>query len=206
MSSAQQNLSLAVAAMRFANSRIKLQSNQVSDIVLSFGKAMSCVADMREARSQAEQSWYRSFMTEYRGMHEREIRKKSERDYWERRYMIMKYQMLKAIQHGCGNCGELSSTAFFYMLDKKTRPIEKMFYKGGDHAFCVVGRRSDSREADPRTWGAAAAICDPWNEVACMASEHKSKLPSIGEVIADPNQSIASWYRLEGPGPLPQGL
>jgi hypothetical protein len=39
-----------------------------------------------------------------------------------------------------------------------------------------------------------------------MASEHKSKLPSIGEVIADPNQSIASWYRLEGPGPLPQGL
>ncbi|NBC31224.1 MAG: hypothetical protein GVY13_00960 [Alphaproteobacteria bacterium] len=204
MSQAARNLKLAVAAMRWTNSRIKMQSNQAGDIVMSFGKSLVCVDTMRDDRKEAERSWNRSFLSHYKaGTNEAEIRRRSPKDFWNRRYMIMKYQMEKAIQHGCGNCGELSSTAFFYLYDKPARPIEKMHIKGGDHAFVVIGRKTGSRDHDPGSWGPDAAICDPWYEVACLAAAYKSELPALAKTFANPNQHIVSWYRLDGKRPLP---
>ena len=206
MSQAARNLKFAVLAMKWTNSRIKLQNNQIWDLVVSFGKAHTCVRQMRTDRENSQAEWNRRFMSQYKeGTTAAEVRRRSPKDFWQWRYTMMKYQMEKAIQHGCGNCGELSSTAFFYLLKEDVRPIEKMEIAGGDHHFVVIGRKAGSPESDPGKWGKDAAICDPWRETACLASDYKGKLPSLAEVMANPKQHIASWYRVDGKGPLPDG-
>jgi hypothetical protein len=68
-----------------------------------------------------------------------------------------------ARQFGCGNCGPHSAVAFVYLRDEaKTFPLDWMMYNNFQHAFVIVGRRSDTVAEDFTTWNRDAAICDPW--------------------------------------------
>lgn len=69
----------------------------------------------------------------------------------------------KARQFGCGNCGPHSAVAFVYLRDQmKVSPLDWMMYNNFQHAFVIVGRRSDTSAGDFTTWNRDAAICDPW--------------------------------------------
>ena len=64
---------------------------------------------------------------------------------------------------GCGNCGPHSAVAFVYLRDElKVLPLDWMMYNNFQHAFVIVGRRSDTEAEDFTTWNRDAAICDPW--------------------------------------------
>ena len=208
MSKAQRNLEIALKAMKWATSRIRLQGNQMVDNLLTQGKANDCVIEMRADHFESKKKLLRTYMPQYNGMKEAEIRKVSERDFWIRRYIFLQYQMKKAIQYGCGNCGELTATTLLHLIYhyRNTRPVEYMHHIGGDHAFVVIGRKGNSTAADPSTWGAAAAICDPWKNAVFTASGFRSRLLSLWEGLTAPDQRIGSWYRVEGAGPLPDGV
>ena len=208
MSKAQRNMEIALKAMEWATSRIPVQSNQIVDRIVTQGDVRGCVLDMRADHSESQNKLLRTYMPQYNGMKEEEIRKKSERDFWIRRYIFLQYQMKKAIQYSCGNCGELTSATLLNLIYhyKYARPVEYMHHIGGDHAFVVIGRKGNSTAADPSTWGAAAVICDPWKKAVFPASGFWSRLQSLWEGLTAPNQRIGSWYRVEGAGPLPDGI
>lgn len=66
----------------------------------------------------------------------------------------------QAKRNGCGNCGENSILAFIYLYDLGVRPLDRMGVDK-DHAFVVIGR-ADGDVNDFKSWGPAAAVCDPW--------------------------------------------
>lgn len=69
-----------------------------------------------------------------------------------------------ARQLGCGNCGPHSAVAFVYLRDQlQVTPIDWMMYNNFQHAFVIVGRRSDTSVENFHTWNRDAAICDPWH-------------------------------------------
>jgi len=60
-------------------------------------------------------------------------------------------------------CGPHSAVAFVYLRDElKVLPLDWMMYNNFQHAFVIVGRRSDTEAEDFTTWNRDAAICDPW--------------------------------------------
>lgn len=61
----------------------------------------------------------------------------------------------------CGNCAEFSIVAFVYLYDRQVRPLDWVSVKSGDHAFLIIGRKPGDIN-DSSSWGADAAICDPW--------------------------------------------
>jgi hypothetical protein len=69
-----------------------------------------------------------------------------------------------AKKHSCGNCGEMTSSAFLHLHNVGIRPLDFVSLKDpADHAFVVIGRKAGT-DNDPfgRTWGKDAVICDPW--------------------------------------------
>jgi hypothetical protein len=64
---------------------------------------------------------------------------------------------------GCGNCREMASSAFVFLLDRGVRPIELMYATpdGADHMFACVGRPRNA-PLDVRQWGADCWFIDPW--------------------------------------------
>jgi hypothetical protein len=64
----------------------------------------------------------------------------------------------------CGNCGELSASAFMYLYHLGVRPLDYMVLKPpADHAFVVIGRPGSPRDDEfGRNWGKTAVVCDPW--------------------------------------------
>jgi len=89
-------------------------------------------------------------------------------------------------QFGIGNCEELATEAFFYLLKKKHPHlrVELMSFNkpGGDHAFVVLGRKPGSDENDVSTWGDEAVICDPWARKIFPASLAKKYLQNYIEL------------------------
>ena len=64
-----------------------------------------------------------------------------------------------------GNCNEQSITAFVWLLDRGVKPIAWMYLTNGKHAFVVLGR-TPKTGVDPKEWGEAVVVCDPWNNEA----------------------------------------
>ena len=200
------NLKYAKAAMQWTVKRVTMSSNQLSDYIVYGSKPGICVTQMRKESQSDIKSWNKVFFDKYKkGTDLDQIRRVNPKDYWMFRYNEIKVQAQNAIQHGCGNCGELSSTAFMYLLGMSIRPIEKMRVDGGDHAFVVIGRVKNSKEDDISTWGKDAAICDPWNEMAIVASSYWKSASFIWGQRGS-SRKLASFYRVDGKGPLPDGV
>ena len=96
---------------------------------------------------------------------------------------------------GAGQSGEHAAVAFAYLLQRGVRPLHYMHSVGREHAFVVVGRKAPERQVEredleddqvggllvtpnepesdikPESWGADAAICDPWTGVAYRQPE-----------------------------------
>jgi len=66
----------------------------------------------------------------------------------------------QARRNGCGNCGENSILAFLFLYDLGVRPLDRLGVDQ-DHAFVVIGRAAGDVN-DFKSWGKAAAVCDPW--------------------------------------------
>ena len=64
-----------------------------------------------------------------------------------------------------GNCNEQSITAFVHLYDRGIRPLAWMHLTNGKHAFVVLGR-TPKTGVDPKEWGEAVVVCDPWNNEA----------------------------------------
>src|SRR5262249_37753580 len=72
-----------------------------------------------------------------------------------------------ALKKGCGNCQEKVAVAITWLRDQDVLPLDFMdlnTYNGIDHAFVVIGRKSDSLDYNPSTWGLDAIVCDPWHD------------------------------------------
>jgi hypothetical protein len=72
-----------------------------------------------------------------------------------------------------GNCTEISSAAFLYLL-KKRRPdlkVDIFYMKKGNHAILVIGRDWNSNPDDITTWGPNAIVVDVWARKIYPASQ-----------------------------------
>jgi hypothetical protein len=100
-----------------------------------------------------------------------------------------------AEQSGAGLSGEQAAVAFAYLLQRGVRPLHFMHAVGREHAFVVIGRHPPEEEVErddlgddqyggllvtpteaasetgPESWGADAAICDPWSGMAYRQPE-----------------------------------
>jgi hypothetical protein len=150
-------LGQARLAVRYVKERVPTgAANKWSDILESKGGSLLCVLGNRLSRDVAQLVGYRPQAT--KGKLDIEI--------------IAYYTE----ETGCGNCMEQSAVAFTYLLRLGVRPLDWMQITNGDHAFVVVGRKSDSVDSDPESWGVDAAVCDPWYKAAYAASQIHSRL------------------------------
>ncbi|MBW2455810.1 MAG: hypothetical protein JRI68_14935 [Deltaproteobacteria bacterium] len=100
-----------------------------------------------------------------------------------------------AEQSRAGHSGDHALIAFAFLLQRGVRPLHYMHAVGREHAFVVIGRKAPERhvervelgddqlggllvsptepesEIKPESWGADAAICDPWSGVAYRQPE-----------------------------------
>ena len=104
-----------------------------------------------------------------------------------------------AEQSGAGLSGEQAAVAFAYLLQRGVRPLHYMHAVGREHAFVVIGRHPPERQVEgqvgrqeqgddqpgavlltpseplseikPESWGADAAVCDPWAGAAYRLPE-----------------------------------
>lgn len=71
----------------------------------------------------------------------------------------------RALLGGCGNCDEQAMAAFMYLYNRKVRQLDLMVCPKA-HVFVVLGRDEKSESNNTDTWGDAAVICDPWDNVS----------------------------------------
>lgn len=77
------------------------------------------------------------------------------------------------LKDGCGNCGVQSAMAFVRLRDhSKAFPLDWMQIAGGDHAFVIVGRKSQTEPGAPATWNDEAIVCDPWHDAVEQANAY----------------------------------
>jgi hypothetical protein len=82
---------------------------------------------------------------------------------------------------GCGNCGEQAAIAFVHLFNvQKVKQLDLMHRTNADHAFVVIGRKSDSKLEDYNTWGDEAVICDPWDNKSYSCSDIAKNMPGGG--------------------------
>jgi hypothetical protein len=71
----------------------------------------------------------------------------------------------RAVEVGCGNCGEQAAVAFMYLLARGARPLDYLSLLGSHghavHAFVVLAFCPEDDTSSSR-WGPDAVICDPW--------------------------------------------
>jgi hypothetical protein len=81
-----------------------------------------------------------------------------------------------ALLNEAGNCGPLSSIAFFYCLIHSTDINVEIIEVKQDHMFVVLNRDTKTTdEAKWSTWNRDAVVCDPWLRAVFEA-------PRLGEV------------------------
>jgi len=78
-------------------------------------------------------------------------------------------------QHGCGNCGEQSALAFWFLYKKGVKPLDWAAVDKQDHAFVILQRHPKSRIEDYKTWGELAVVSDPWGNGAFRARDIVSR-------------------------------
>jgi hypothetical protein len=82
-----------------------------------------------------------------------------------------------AAKAGVGNCLEFSCCAAANLETQTPKPSWDLVVLGGgcDHIFVVIGGGAPDANGkyptDMTTWPADAAVCDPWADLACKASE-----------------------------------
>src|SRR5262245_46649636 len=87
----------------------------------------------------------------------------------------------RAVETGCGNCGEQAAVAFMYLLGVGARPLDYMNLDNADgiaiHSFVVIDFCCEG-DGMSCNWGPSAVICDPWDDgqayPAWQISQHMS--------------------------------
>lgn len=87
-------------------------------------------------------------------------------------------------KYSLGNCHEMALQVLDFVLQSGidvNAEVIAIDGEKGDHAFVVIGRKSDSIINDPNSWGPDAIICDAWAEhdQVYPASEYTGKLKSF---------------------------
>lgn len=77
---------------------------------------------------------------------------------------------------GAGNCQEYAAVACAALSTIRGVPkYDAVYLVDGNHVFTAVGQDHDGEGDYPRDlnrWSATAAICDPWANIACLASNY----------------------------------
>jgi hypothetical protein len=80
----------------------------------------------------------------------------------------------RAVEVGCGNCGEQAAVAFMYLLGLGARPLDYMNLYNTDgaatHSFVVLDFAGDSGNGQSSGWGPSAVVCDPWDDGQAYAA------------------------------------
>jgi hypothetical protein len=78
----------------------------------------------------------------------------------------------RAIQNGCGNCGEQAAVAFVYLKRQGVRPLDYMNLNNPQgraiHSFVTIGFVGQGEESSG--WGPHAVVCDPWDDSQAYAA------------------------------------
>ena len=83
----------------------------------------------------------------------------------------------------CGYCGEYSAVSFMYLVKNNCLlPIEYAGYDGGDHAFVIINRPSNTELKAPRTWGRDCYVADAWSGDVVAVDDYWDDM--IGTVYA----------------------
>lgn len=100
-----------------------------------------------------------------------------------------------AKKHQAGNCGEQVAVAYLYLKNEKNlRRIEKLCLVNGDHGFLVIGRDPLSDITQPKTWGKAAVVCDPWGKKYFQAGQLLEQLNQLSErTLYDSKIHVIGW-------------
>lgn len=96
-------------------------------------------------------------------------------------HCILEHYLLLSLssKFSIGNCQELTHQAFEFVLTHYPSLNAEIFYlKGGDHVFLVLNRKANSNTVNPKKWGNAAIICDPWKNKCYFATEYEQYLQS----------------------------
>lgn len=101
-----------------------------------------------------------------------------------------------------GRCEEYASVALVYLRLHLMcpYPLDLAGYQHpGDHAFVIVGRRSDSDVSNPSTWGPHAVVCDAWANDVVNAGDYWFGMHAFPDRVYAPEV----YLRLEGLGKRP---
>lgn len=113
---------------------------------------------------------------------------------------ILPYGRL-ATEAKIGNCLECSAIACAFLNDEVglARDNYDAVYLAdpGDHIFVVIGQKPSGGTfpTDLSTWKKDAAICDPWANIACLASEYGDRWRAKMDKWAGKNKQVASIGR-----------
>ena len=112
----------------------------------------------------------------------------------------------RAVQYGCGNCGEQAALAFMYLKQQGVRPLDYMNLYDPEgkaiHSFVAIEFEGEGEESSG--WGTHAVICDPWDDSqsypAWKSDVHdavRGKLLgqiAVPGVMGDrPGMAVATW-------------
>lgn len=152
LSKKQKNLVAAKRAVEFVKQKMTIgASNKPLDSIFAFAKGLEspseCLSRIRSAQDDGGSNL--SWL--------RAVAKRAE-------------------SNGCGNCGEQAAIAFCWLIDRGFRPADYMIRVNADHAFVVIGRKVTGSSNDPKSWGADAVVCDPWDGSSYPASQIKGKM------------------------------
>ncbi len=92
---------------------------------------------------------------------------------------------------GYGNCQEQACVVAQHLKEQGVENVEIVGIK--NHAFVVIGRDPMSSLSDPKSWGPASVICDPWYGQVFHPSDiqnkqnNQGKVPDIFPVVTLPN-------------------
>ena len=75
---------------------------------------------------------------------------------------VVKLTAEKAKQYGCGNCGEQSALAFFYLRGRGIEPLDWAHFTNRDHAFVLLGRPGNANRENMQEWLGQVVVCDPY--------------------------------------------
>lgn len=156
------NLDWGNRASEWATRHIAFASNRYTDYVLTSGFSSVCVAKVRSDYKSATEN-----MTD--------------------RIAKMRVRAKGAMRYGCGNCNEMSSTSFIWLLDyyllfNNDPTLAWMEVTNGDHLFVLIGfpKNKSSTTAE---WGPRSVVVDPWNNAVYPGLEiRKRRWNSSGEV------------------------
>ena len=87
---------------------------------------------------------------------------------------VLKYGKMVS-EVGVGNCSDLAMCAAYYLVMKRGLScVDVVTLELSDHAFATIGQPlpgAGNYPAEFANWQAVSAICDPWADIACKATD-----------------------------------